>query len=140
MAGCHNSASSPARTRADSRSAHFRGSAWSPFSSTQRVSVSRTVASRAGVVCRRLRTDTARVTRANGHKLVDIYRDAGVSGSNGLGSRVGLADALEPLRDGAAAGLVVYKLDRLARGLIVQDQILAEVRRLGGETFSTFAR
>ena len=77
--------------------------------------------------------------RANGHKLVDIFRDEGVSGSNGLGSRVGLADALEALHDGAASGLVTYKLDRLARDLIVQEQVLAEVRRLGGVTFSTFA-
>jgi DNA invertase Pin-like site-specific DNA recombinase len=74
--------------------------------------------------------------KANGHQLVGIHRDAGVSGSNGLGSRVGLADALDVIRDKQATGLVAPRLDRLARDLIVQEQILAEIRRLGGEPFS----
>jgi DNA invertase Pin-like site-specific DNA recombinase len=75
--------------------------------------------------------------RAHKHQLVSLPRDEGVSGSNGLGSREGLADALELIRDGKAHGLVVYRLDRLARDLIVQEQVLAEVRRLGGEVLST---
>ncbi len=33
--------------------------------------------------------------------------------------------------------LVVYRLDRLARDLIVQEQLLAEVWRSGGQVFST---
>ena len=33
----------------------------------------------------------------------------------------------------------VYRLDRLARDLIVQETVLAEVKRLGGEVFSTSA-
>ncbi len=75
--------------------------------------------------------------KANDHRLVGVCRDEGVSGSNGLGSRMGLADALELVRDGRAKGVVVYRLDRLARDLIVQEQVLAEVRRLGGEVLST---
>jgi DNA invertase Pin-like site-specific DNA recombinase len=71
------------------------------------------------------------------YRLVGIERDEGVSGSNGLADRVGLADALEALRDGKGQGLVVYRLDRLARDLIVQEQVLAEVRRLGADVFST---
>jgi DNA invertase Pin-like site-specific DNA recombinase len=31
----------------------------------------------------------------------------------------------------------VARLDRLARDLVIQEQILAEIRRLGGEPFST---
>jgi DNA invertase Pin-like site-specific DNA recombinase len=77
--------------------------------------------------------------KAGGHRLVCVHRDAGVSGSNGLADRVGLADALELVRDGKAQGVIVLRLDRLARDLIVQEQVLAEVRRLGGETFSTSA-
>jgi len=75
--------------------------------------------------------------RRHGHRLVGIHRDEGVSGSNGLGSRIGLADALELLRDGKADGIVVYRLDRLARELVVQEQILAEIKRMGGQAFST---
>lgn len=74
--------------------------------------------------------------KANGHRVVAVFSDLGVSGSNGLGSRIGLADALEQLRDGKATGIVVAKIDRLARDLIVQEQILAEARRLGGDVFS----
>jgi DNA invertase Pin-like site-specific DNA recombinase len=75
--------------------------------------------------------------KANKHKLLAIYRDEGVSGANGLDQRVQLASALEVLGEGKAAGLVVYRLDRLARDLVLQEQLLAEIRRLGAEPFST---
>lgn len=75
--------------------------------------------------------------RKNGHRLVEVFIDAGVSGSNGLETRRELPEALEALRDGAAAGLVVYRLDRLARDLVLQEQLLMEIRKLGGQVFST---
>jgi DNA invertase Pin-like site-specific DNA recombinase len=74
--------------------------------------------------------------RRHGHRLVEIHRDEGVSGSNGLDTRVGLAGALQGLRDRKAHGLVVPRLDRLARDLVLQETLLGEVRRLGGEVFS----
>src|SRR5438128_6371629 len=80
-----------------------------------------------------------RWAKAQGHRLLDVLRDEGVSGSNGLGSRLGLADALDLVREKRAAGIIVARLDRLARDLIVQEQVLAEVRRLGGDVFSTSA-
>lgn len=79
-----------------------------------------------------------RWARAGRHRIVSWHRDEGVSGANGLGTREGLADALEAIRDRQAACLVVYRLDRLARDLIVQETVLAEVWRLGGQVFSTF--
>lgn len=69
-----------------------------------------------------------------GNRLIAIHRDEGVSGSEGLDGRRGLAAALRDVRK--ADGLVVYRLDRLARDLIVQEQLLDEVRRSGRETFS----
>jgi DNA invertase Pin-like site-specific DNA recombinase len=75
--------------------------------------------------------------RAHKHRVVLWARDEGVSGSNGLETREGLLDALGALRDGTAQGLVVYRLDRLARDLVVQETLLAEVKRLGCEVFST---
>jgi DNA invertase Pin-like site-specific DNA recombinase len=75
--------------------------------------------------------------RANNHKLLGIYRDEGVSGANGLDHRFGLGEALEALGGGQTIGLVVYRLDRLARDLVLQEQLISEVRRLGGELFST---
>ena len=76
-------------------------------------------------------------SRTTGHRLTLWCRDEGQSGSNGLETRLGLADALVALRSGVVNGVVVYRLDRLARDLILQEQLLAEIRRLGGELFST---
>jgi DNA invertase Pin-like site-specific DNA recombinase len=75
--------------------------------------------------------------KANGHKLVAIHADEGISGAKELEDRPGLADALDMIRSRKAQGIVVPRLDRLARDLIVQETILAEVRRIGGEVFST---
>jgi DNA invertase Pin-like site-specific DNA recombinase len=75
--------------------------------------------------------------RSNGHRVTKVLRDEGISGSNGIETRVGLAEALELLRSGEAGGLVVYRLDRLARDLVLQEQLLAEIWRMGAEVFST---
>lgn len=80
-----------------------------------------------------------RWVRKHRHRLVATFRDEGVSGSNGLDARVGLAEALRALREGKADGLVVYRLDRLARDLVLQEQLLGEIRRMGGRLFTTSA-
>jgi DNA invertase Pin-like site-specific DNA recombinase len=77
--------------------------------------------------------------RANGHRIVAWHRDEGVSGSNGLETREALPEALAALQSRAAAGLVVYRLDRLARDLVLQEQLLAEIKRMSAEVFSTSA-
>ena len=71
------------------------------------------------------------------HELVAELTDAGISGSNGLEARTGLANALTVLRRDDAEGIVVYRLDRLARDLIIQEQLLAEARQHGWRVFST---
>lgn len=75
--------------------------------------------------------------KANGHRITTWARDEGVSGSNGVATRIGLLDAFDAIKGREVAGLVVYRLDRLARDLIVQEQLLAEVKRMGGQVFST---
>jgi DNA invertase Pin-like site-specific DNA recombinase len=62
--------------------------------------------------------------------------DEGVSGSAGLDVRDGLLDALNAIEEGPASGLVVYKLDRLARSLTVQEGTLARIWSMGGSVFS----
>jgi DNA invertase Pin-like site-specific DNA recombinase len=87
-----------------------------------------------------LDVQTAAITawaRTYGHTLVGEFTDAGVSGSNGLDTRTGLANALALLRSNNADGIVVYRLDRLARDLIIQEQLLAEARQHGWHVFST---
>lgn len=78
-----------------------------------------------------------RWARANGHRVVGWLRDEGVSGSNGLENRAALPEAFDVLRKRSASGMVVYRLDRLARDLVLQETLLAEVRRLGAHVFST---
>lgn len=67
----------------------------------------------------------------HGVDLAAIYRDEGVSGSNGLDDRQGLAEALAALEAGRAGALIVYRLDRLARDLGLQETILARLKRKG---------
>lgn len=75
--------------------------------------------------------------KANGHTLTKPYRDQGISGAKELDSRPALMDAMLALRARTANGIVVYRLDRLARDLVLQEQLLAEVRRMGGVLCST---
>jgi DNA invertase Pin-like site-specific DNA recombinase len=74
--------------------------------------------------------------KASGHTIGVWATDEGQSGSNGLDTRKGLLDALSAVQDGAD-GLVVYRLDRLARDLVLQEQLLSEVWRMHGRVFST---
>lgn len=86
-----------------------------------------------GVQCDAVR----RWANDHGHRVVGWYSDEGTSGSNGLETREALPEALSALQDGEASGLVVYRLDRLARDLVLQEQLLAELWRAGVDVFST---
>ena len=77
--------------------------------------------------------------RANGYRIVGWFRAEGVSGSNGLDTRVGLYDALTEITAGHAQGIVVKCLDRLARDLVLQESLLAEIKRMGAQPFTTSA-
>ncbi len=73
----------------------------------------------------------------NRHRITAWKSDEGVSGSDGLEARIGLADALAAVRSRTVHGLVVYRLDRLARDLVLQESLLADVWRHGGRVYST---
>lgn len=100
-----------------------------------RVSTDRQAEKGLGLVVQR--ETIAAWAKANSHEIIVVYADEGVSGSNGLDTREGLLDALGALKRREVDGLVVYRLDRLARDLILQEQLLAEVKRMGGQLFST---
>lgn len=76
--------------------------------------------------------------KAAGLRLVRIEHDEGVSGSNGLDTREGLAHVLAALegRDREADVLVVYRLDRLARDLVVQETTIARLDAAGIDVLS----
>lgn len=75
--------------------------------------------------------------RAHGVRLVAIAIDEGISGAADPADRHGLVDAIAHIRSKRADVLVVYRLDRLARDLVMQEQLLAEVHRAGGRVHST---
>lgn len=76
----------------------------------------------------------AAIEAAYGDSVVGWYEDAGESGSNGLDTRAGLVEAMRAARE--CDGLVVYRLDRLARDLALQEMLLAEIWRAGGSVVS----
>lgn len=71
--------------------------------------------------------------RKGGHRIVAVAADDAAAN---LEERRGLAEAIAALRVGAVDGIVVRSLDSLAEDLVVQEQLLAELRRLGAKVYS----
>jgi len=71
-----------------------------------------------------------------GLALLGFFEDAGISGANDIGQRGGWLQLIEGLREGKFSVVVISRLDRLARDLMLQESMLADVRRLGGELVS----
>jgi DNA invertase Pin-like site-specific DNA recombinase len=74
--------------------------------------------------------------REGRHRLVEVCSDAGRSGGADVGHRPGLARALALVGADRADGVVVHRLDRLARDLVLQEQLLAELHRRGKQLSS----
>jgi DNA invertase Pin-like site-specific DNA recombinase len=72
---------------------------------------------------------------SNGHHVIAFTEDEGKSGTLDAADRPGLLEALKLVEDGEAKGLVVHRLDRLARALHVQEAVLAVVWKEGGRVF-----
>jgi len=75
----------------------------------------------------------------NGLELVAVLRDAGVWGTREAADRPGLSEAVSLVEIGEAKGIVVARLDRLARTLVVQDGILGKVWSMWARVDSTDA-
>jgi DNA invertase Pin-like site-specific DNA recombinase len=71
-----------------------------------------------------------------GHKLVSLHADEGVSGTNGLDKRPGLAAAIDDVAERRARGILVRDIDRLARALHVQEDVMARVWDVGGSVLT----
>ena len=69
-------------------------------------------------------------------RLVAMVSDEGQSGSNGLDHRRGLAEGLGRIERGEASALVVYRLDRLARDLLLQETVHARLEAGGAQVIS----
>ncbi|MFC3504824.1 recombinase family protein [Micromonospora krabiensis] len=68
-------------------------------------------------------------------RIVAWYRDEGISGA--LLAREGWMDVEDAISGKRAGGVIVYKLDRLARDTMVQETLMQSVWKLGGEVYST---
>src|SRR3989344_3669101 len=67
--------------------------------------------------------------KKNGHELVTIFRDDGVSG--GLEDRPGLVELFSYLEsDNQTDSVLIYKLDRLARDLYIQEHLIKRLELL----------
>jgi DNA invertase Pin-like site-specific DNA recombinase len=74
--------------------------------------------------------------KAENLRLVAMVSDEGQSGSNGLDDRRGLAEGLARIERGEATALVVYRLDRLARDLLLQETVHARLEAGGAAVLS----
>src|SRR5688500_10993235 len=74
--------------------------------------------------------------KREGVRLLAVHRDEGQSGSNGLDTRPGRAEALARCEAGEAQALVVYRLDRLARDLVLQETTIQRLQAHGVRVLS----
>jgi DNA invertase Pin-like site-specific DNA recombinase len=68
---------------------------------------------------------------ANGSEVVAAFRDEALSGALPVEQRPGLLAALVAMERGEADGLIVHRIDRLARELHVQEAALAQAWAIG---------
>ncbi len=73
---------------------------------------------------------------AKGIKIVRIFREEGISGTKDLENRPALQDLLVALHSNGTKLVLVERLDRLARDLMIQESIIADMKRHGFEIVS----
>lgn len=71
--------------------------------------------------------------QANGIKVARIFREEGVSGKKDLANRPALQELVTALHSNGVRLVLIEKLDRLARDLMVQESIIADLVRHGFE-------
>jgi DNA invertase Pin-like site-specific DNA recombinase len=71
--------------------------------------------------------------QANSIRIVNTFREAGVSGTKDLENQPALGDLMTALHADGVKLVLVEKLDRLARDLMVQETILGELQKAGFE-------
>ncbi len=77
-----------------------------------------------------------RWAKANGHRVVKWCSDEGVPGTVDAVDRPGLTCVGDAITNRGAAGIVVARLDRLARAITVQEAALALFWKLGARVFA----
>jgi len=84
----------------------------------------------------RQRAAIKRYAKAHKLRLVEFFTDAGVSGTNELADRPGLGRLLHAVETNGVRTVLIERLDRLARDLVVQELIVADLRKHDVELIS----
>jgi|SRR5579871_5259766 len=77
-----------------------------------------------------------RYAKSNDIRIESIFREEGVSGTKEAVDRPAFIDMLAALHSNGTKLVLIEKMDRLARDLMVQETILAELRKNGFDLIS----
>jgi DNA invertase Pin-like site-specific DNA recombinase len=69
-------------------------------------------------------------------KIVNVYREEGVSGTKDSTDRPAWSELMTALHTNGVRVVLIEKLDRLARDLMIQETIIADLRKHGFELVS----
>ena len=69
-------------------------------------------------------------------KIVTVFREEGVSGTVDSANRQAWSELLTALHSNGVRTIVIERLDRLARDLMIQETIIADLKRHGFELIS----
>jgi DNA invertase Pin-like site-specific DNA recombinase len=72
-----------------------------------------------------------RYAAANGIKITQVFREEGVSGTKEMVNRPAFSEMMTALYSNGTKLVLVEKLDRLARDLMIQESIIADLRKHG---------
>lgn len=70
-------------------------------------------------------------------RIVRIFKERGICGATELEDRPALSELFNALQDNGVKTVVIEKLDRLARDLMVQETIIADMQKSGYSLHST---
>ena len=73
---------------------------------------------------------------AHDTKIVNVYREEGVSGTKESADRPAWSELMTALHSNGVRAVIIERLDRLARDLMIQETIMADLRKHGFELVS----
>jgi len=81
--------------------------------------------------------DIQNFSNNNGYKILSYFSDEGISGSLDLDNRPGLYELFDFIETNKVEGVIVWKLDRLARDLYLQETLIKQLDKLRVRLIST---
>jgi DNA invertase Pin-like site-specific DNA recombinase len=67
----------------------------------------------------------------NGLTIAEVFKEEGVSGTKELDDRPALSELLAALEENGIKTILIEKVDRLARDLMIQETIIADMQKSG---------